>query len=266
MDQTNSLIVFWVALEIMLPTICLHAPPLTADVLHMLTQADPQDCFAAADAGASVPIHLIGDRTPIGDIAGLTGEQRRWLEAQRFNGAAKRHVLIPEADGSIAAVVLGSGNGTGDPCGPAGLLVGGLAGVLPPGTYHLAGQRSDLALAAMAWGLGSYRFRRYKTNGKTSEPGPRLRLDEALRETTLAAVEAVWFGRDLINTPAEDMSPEDLEGAARALAKRHGAEIRSIVGQNLLSENFPMIHAVGRASSRPPRLIDLTWDATTPPR
>ncbi len=226
----------------------------------MLTLADPQDLFATADAGPSVPIWLVGDRQPLQDIIGLSPEQHRWLDMQRFTGAAKKHVLIPASDGGLAAVVLGIGAGGGEPCGPAGLLLGGLAGVLPAGTYHLAGDRPDATLAATAWGLGGYRFRRYKTNGAASEPGARLRLASGPdRDTVLAVVEGVWFGRDLINTPAEDMSPEDLEAAARALAKRHGAALRSVVGDALLSERYPMIHAVGRASSRPPRLIDLTW-------
>ena len=229
----------------------------------MLTLADPKDLYAAADqpvpGGPSVPIHLVGDRAPMEALAHLAPEQRRWLETQRFNGAAKKHVLVPALDGSLAAVVLGIGGGAGDPCGPAGLLVGGLAASLPPGTYHLAGDRADCADAALAWGLGGYRFRRYKTSVGNGEPGARLRLDMAHRASTLAAVEAIWLGRDLINTPAEDMSPAELEAAARTLAERHGASVTSIVGDALLTENFPMIHAVGRASTRPPRLIDLTW-------
>ena len=225
----------------------------------MLTLADPQDVFAARADGPGVPIWLVSDRNPLEQVEGLTNEQRRWLEVQRFNGTAKRHVLVPGADGRIAAVVLGIGSGIGDPCGPAGLLVGGLAGTLPPGVYHIAGSRPDEAIAGVAWGLGGYRFRRYKTSGSSTEPGARLALAESLRARTLATVEAIWFGRDLINTPAEDMSPADLETAARALAKRHKASISSVIGEDLLQHNYPMIHAVGRASTRPPRLIDLTW-------
>ena len=75
----------------------------------------------------------------------------------------------------------------------------------------------------------------------------------------LAIVDAVWLGRDLINTPGSDMGPAELEAAVRALADRHGAKVEAIVGDDLLARNFPMIHAVGRASTRAPRLIDLTW-------
>jgi leucyl aminopeptidase len=234
----------------------------------MMTQADPLELFAAPDAGPSVPIRLVREGQAIEEIQGLTVEQRRFVTAQRFKGAVRRHMLLPAADGSIAAVLLGIGSGdsTGDPCGPAALLVGGLAPLLPPGTYNLDGDGADQLAAAIAWGLGGYRFRRYKTAPANGDPPARLRLDALHRMRALAAVEGVWLGRDLINTPAEDMSPEDLEGAARALAKRHGAGVSAIVGNNLLTENFPMIHAVGRASSRPPRLIDVTWGRPDAPK
>jgi leucyl aminopeptidase len=81
----------------------------------------------------------------------------------------------------------------------------------------------------------------------------------------LAAVEAVWEGRDLINTPASDMGPGELELAARALAERHGADVAVVEGEELLTRNFPLIHAVGRASTRAPRLIDLTWGRSKSP-
>jgi leucyl aminopeptidase len=233
----------------------------------MMTLADPKELYAGAEAGPGIPIWLIGERTPITDIPGLTAEQCRWLEVQRFNGAVRKHVLIPAADGGIAAVVLGIGSGTGDPCGPAGLLLGSLAPLLPPGTYRLAGERNDAALAAIAWGLGAYRFRRYKNNGRPGEPLPQLLVENAAaRRAAIAIAEGTWLGRDLINTPAEDMSPQDLEGAARALAKRHDASVSAIVGDALLTERFPMIHAVGRASSRPPRLIDLAWGRPDAPK
>ena len=138
------------------------------------------------------------------------------------------------------------------------LAVGLLPAVLPPGCYHLADDLAEPELAAVAWGLGAYRFRRYKSAGGDdvaqlkAPPG----VDHA---SALAQVEAVWLGRDLINTPASDMGPQELEDAARQLAKTHGADVSSIVGDELLAKNFPLIHAVGRASPRAPRLIDLTW-------
>ena len=135
---------------------------------------------------------------------------------------------------------------------------GALPTLLPPGVYHLAVPTEDAELATVAWGLGAYRFRRYKAPASGVEDVARLRPPEGVGNAT-AIIEGVWIGRDLINTPASDLGPQELEDAARALAALHGAQVSSIVGDDLLKSNFPMIHAVGRASDRAPRLIDLTW-------
>ena len=151
-----------------------------------------------------------------------------------------------------------SGGGTGEPCGPAELLLGELPRHLPAGLYHLAGNWGDTALASVAWGLGAYKFRAYKSNAAQGQAqlviGANIDADSIRR-----AVAAVWFGRDLINTPSNDMGPDELEAAARLIADRHGATSAVTRGDALLEQNFPMIHAVGRASSRAPRLIDIHW-------
>ena len=190
---------------------------------------------------------------------GLTEGQRAWLEAQGFKGAARKHVLLPGPDGALAGAVLGLGEErSGDPMDKPELAVGLLPGLLPPGCYHLADDLAEPELAAVAWGLGAYRFRRYKSAG--GDEAAQLKVPRGVDPASaLAQVEAVWLGRDLINTPASDMGPQELEDAARQLAKMHGADVSSIVGDELLAKNFPMIHAVGRASPRAPRLIDLTW-------
>ena len=211
---------------------------------------------------APTPVWLAGEGQLPAEVT-ANPAHARWLESQRFNGAARRHALLPAADGSIAGVVLGTGNGaSGDPCGPSDLLVGQLAASLPPGNYALAKPNGSGELSAIAWGLGAYRYRRYRKSN--SDPAPTLAMPEgADADIVRATVEAVWFGRDLINTPASDMGPEELEAAARALAARHGARITSVIGDELLSANLPMIHAVGRASPRAPRLIDLRWQSPT---
>jgi leucyl aminopeptidase len=125
--------------------------------------------------------------------------------------------------------------------------------------YRLAGTLATPELAAVAWGLGSYRFNRYKS-GNTAAPYARLHLPAAIDgKRVKSIVEGVHLGRDLINMPSSDMGPAELEAAARALAARHGAEISSIVGNDLLQQRHGMIHAVGRASTRAPRLVDLNW-------
>ena len=124
---------------------------------------------------------------------------------------------------------------------------------------------ADPELATLGFLAGSYRFTRYKSadGGKTT----RLVLpDGASKEQVLALAEALYVGRDLINTPANDLGPADLETAARELATAFDASIKVTEGSGLLSDNFPMIHAVGRASDRAPRLIDLRWGAEHAPK
>lgn len=224
------------------------------------------ETFAVGASEASdIPIRFIGSN----DVAtsdAFDAAQRAWLAAQNFSGAAKRSVLVPNAEGEIASVVFGTGNGwQGEPSGPSELLAGLLSSGLPAGTYRIASDLARPDLAALAWALGGYSFSRYRkkdTNGARAK----LRLDAEGAGRIINTAEAVWLGRDLINTPASDMAPSDLEAAARALADRHGADISVIVGDDLLAKNFPLIHAVGRASPRQPRLIDMTWGPAGAPK
>jgi leucyl aminopeptidase len=220
----------------------------------------PADLFVAHDsAEASIPIRLIAETRPLAEHPGLSDADKRWLEAVRFTGAAKRQALIPGAGPGPAAAALGQGNGAaGDPSGPSELLIGQLASTLPPGVYHLGDSATEPHLAAVAWGLGAYRFRRYKT--QNGERPPTLKLPQGVdRDAVLNEVAAVWAGRDLINTPASDLGPAELEAAVRDVAKLFGASVTTIVGDDLLTQGFRMIHAVGRANPRAPRLIDLKW-------
>ena len=215
--------------------------------------------YAAAES-AGAPIRLVTTGT-MGEL-GLSPSEQRWIDTIGFKGAAKSQALVPGADGALASVLLGAGHGeAGEPCGPSDLLLGQIAGTLPVGSYTLGSGFSRPDLAALAWGLGAYRYRRYKS----SQPGAaasvaQLALPAGVdRAALINSVEAVWLGRDLINTPASDLGPAEVEAAVRAVAGRHGAAVRAVVGEDLLTQNFPMIHAVGRASPRPPRLIELTW-------
>ncbi len=199
-------------------------------------------------------------------LPGLSESHRAWLDITGFKGAARRHLLLPDATGVLLGVVLGLGEPQDlSPSEPPSTLLGHLPPLLPPGDYALAGRIEDAELAAVSWALGAYRFRRYKASA--GEPSPRLALPDGVsRKRVVAALEAMTLGRDLINTPANDMGPAELEAAARAVAARHGATARSIVGDDLLSGNFPLIHAVGRASPRAPRLIEFTAGRADAPK
>ena len=144
--------------------------------------------------------------------------------------------------------------------------VGALATCLPAGTWKLSGTVSlSPTDAAVAIGLGSWRFERYKA--KKGKAGPKIVWPQgADRVRATAIVEAISLARDLITTPSSDMGPADLAAAAQALAKQHKAKIVVIVGDELLKKNYPMVHAVGRASARAPRLIDLTWGKESDPK
>jgi leucyl aminopeptidase len=202
------------------------------------------------------------------DEAAIDAAQRAWLASQKFSGGAKKLVQVPGKDGNVAGVALGLGDGaSGEPSGPSALLTGLLPQSLPAATYSLNDVSDAATLSAIAWGLGSYKYRRYRSLGDNSAERPRLRMPPAAdAAAVINTIEAVWFGRDLINTPASDMGPADLEEAARALASRHGATVNVISGYELLRQNFPMIHAVGRASPRAPRLIDMTWGPSDAPK
>ncbi|MFT3733382.1 MAG: leucyl aminopeptidase family protein [Hyphomicrobium sp.] len=217
------------------------------------------ETFALGASEASdIPILFMGSNKP-DDAAKLDAAQQSWLAAQSFSGTAKRSVLIPDSKGKLASVAFGVGSGQqGEPSGPSELLTGLLSSSLPAGTYRIASELQHTDLAAIAWALGGYTFSRYR-HKEGGAARAKLRLADEGGKRIVNTAEAIWFGRDLINTPASDMAPADLEAAAQLLAERHGAEISVVVGDDLLAKNFPLIHAVGRASPRKPRLIDMTW-------
>lgn len=221
----------------------------------------PTDVLAPHDtAEPSTPIWLVSDAEPVPHIGALDATAKAWLEAARFTSAAKKQSVFPGPTGTLGGVALGQGNGkAGDPSGPSELLVGQLASTLPAGLYHFAREPEHAALACVAWGLGAYRFRRYKTAPAGFTP-PRLKVPASVDYRSIVdQVSAVWNGRDLINTPASDLGPAEIEAAARSLAATYGASVEATIGDDLLAKGFRMIHAVGRAHPRAPRLIDLRW-------
>ncbi|MBY0256450.1 MAG: leucyl aminopeptidase family protein [Methylobacterium sp.] len=144
------------------------------------------------------------------------------------------------------------------------MLAGKLPGALPPGTYRFAeADGFDAAAATLAWLLGSYRFRRYRDAGPER---PALVAPEGVDGEALWRIAtAVANGRDLINTPANDLGPAEIEAAVRAVAERHGATVSVVSGADL-ARDFPLVHTVGSSSPRAPCLIDLTWGPTDAPR
>ena len=217
----------------------------------------------APPSAATIPIWFVTDATWPALRQALDASAKGFADASGFEPKAAQCLLLPgaPASGGLSGVLFGL-----EPAGKPrdGFLAGRLPALLPAGTYRFGNAPPDARLAALAFALGSYRFERYR---KQDAKQIRLALPEGLDGAELSRiVEAVFLARDLVNTPANDLGPEELEAAARALAARHGAKLRSIVGEALLAENFPLIHAVGRASARAPRLIDLTWGEPAAPK
>jgi leucyl aminopeptidase len=218
------------------------------------------DLLLPADTDA-IPIRLIAQEN--GALPGLSSAERAWVEAQGWTAKQGTVLLLPNRQGGVGGVLLGTGGNDWAMQSP--LLLGVLPAALPPGDYRFVSPLPDPELAAVAFLAGSYRFIRYKTaNGQ--KPKRLVLPEDADREEVLALAEALYFGRDLINTPANDLGPAELEAAARELANAFSGSVKVTEGSGLLSDNFPMIHAVGRASDRPPRLIDLRWGSEHAPK
>ena len=217
--------------------------------------------FEPGATEAPLPITFVTAMTWSAIREQLPSHERAFAEASDFEPKPGRSCLLPNADGSAAGVLFGLAEENDAKADP--FVVGQLPDVLPAGAYRFANPPHDPWLAAMAFALAQYRFERYRSaNGKTAT----LEVPDGVDGADLSRiVEGVFLARDLINIPANDMGPDGLEAAARNLAGRHGAAIRVVVGDDLVRGNFPLIHAVGRAAVRPPRLIDLTFgDANAP--
>src|SRR4051794_12113739 len=197
------------------------------------------------------------------DVRGrLDPRTRAFAEAAGFEPRSGRHLLLPGPDGSLAGVLFAIENPNDTSADP--FRAGALPTLLPARTYRFAEAPPDARLAALAFALGTYRFGRYR---KSDESIARLELPAGVDGDEVTRIaEGVFLARDLINTPANDMGPAELEDAARTVAARHGASFSAIVGDDLLKQNFPLIHAVGRAADRAPRLIDMIWGDPSHPK
>ncbi len=215
----------------------------------------------ATDPGDALPLHVIDANQLEGWLEGRPEPLRAWVRANGFAAALGKVLLVPGADGAPEMALAGYGNADARARGRFHLAAA--ASALPTGTYRLEGlDPAVVEEEALGWLLAGYAFDRYhEQKGATARlvapPGV-----DAARLEVIAAGEALT--RDLINTPANDMGPDTLEAACNDLAAQHGADIVVTAGDDLLAQNLPLIHAVGRASNRAPRLIDMTWGTRGP--
>ena len=217
-------------------------------------------CFIQPDAhdasSAPIPIHCVLSDQYQAHIDHAAAPHRQWAHRHDFQARAGEVLIFPSQGGEIDQVWVGV-----DPEHPPVWALAGLPSKLPKGQYVLATQGSKgwpehfRSLATIGFGLGAYRFDRYKRQPASSV---QLVLEDQDPQELMALVEASHLARDIVNTPTNDMGPEALANTARAIAKTHGADCQVIVGDEL-ERSFPAIHAVGRASAEPPRLITFKW-------
>ncbi|MFL6790970.1 MAG: leucyl aminopeptidase family protein [Bradyrhizobium sp.] len=221
-----------------------------------------QSVFETAPTASVIPITFVTKATWEAAGKELPREARRFASANDFTGKPGKCLTLPSADGGIAQVLFGledEASKSRDLFRP-----GALPGLLPPGVYRFANAPHDVRLAALAFALGSYRFGRYR---KADRPDVRLVPPDGIDAADIMRmVQAAHLARDLINTPSNDMGPAELAQAAQQLAARFGARFNCIVGDELTDRNFPLIHAVGMASTRAPRLIDFSWGDPSHPK
>ncbi len=207
-------------------------------------------------ADHALPLHAITASGFAAWSALQSAPLQAWLKAQGFTAAAGTVALLPGSEG-LAGAVLGIGDAN-DPFAYAHAPY-----ALPAGDWHMADTLDASATAALqlGWGLGSYRFTRYRDAARAP-----ARLAMQIDDDIAAQIAACFRTRDLINTPTEHMGPDEMEAVVREIATTHGADLDVLIGDDLLTHNFPAIHAVGRASHRAPRLIVLRWGNAAHPQ
>ncbi len=206
----------------------------------------------------AVAIHLVNKDGFEAFAKGLTAGQRAALVAQKFEGGGYQFAIVPQGDSFFVV------SGVANPESLSSWCLAKLAEELPEGTYRLAA--GDPGPAMFGWVTGQYRFTRYKSEDKSQ--GPRILLTGQVGQIGgyVAEAQAECLIRDLVNAPPEDMGPAALEAECEKLAKAHKAELTVVRGDSL-EQDYPMIHAVGRAAARhhAPRLMHLTWGNPTHP-
>ena len=214
-----------------------------------------------ADAADAAPVLVLDKPGLQGWLESAGPAARNWVAANGFEAEPGSALVLPDGEGRAARVLAGA-EGPGDMW-----AYGGLPQRLRSGAFRIENELDapDATRAAVAWGLGCYAFDAYSDSKRRSHASL-VWPANADRNAALATVEAQSLVRDLINTPANDMGPERLETAVRELGNCHGAVVSSTVGDDLLAENYPTVHAVGRAAAAAPRLIDLTWGGEGRPK
>lgn len=220
-------------------------------------------------SSSAIPLYLIQEDQYEAWRNQQAGNVRNWLAVQGFHGERNKLVLAPDAHGRMTLAVCG----LGAPAGKEGInmwLGALLADRLPEGMYRIASvlHAAEMMQFALGWEYGQYRFDRYK------KPDPKnherkhkvLMVDQSILNAVQPLNNACTLARDLVNTPASDLSSRALAQAVVDVAKAFNATVRRYTGDELLQANFPAVHAVGRAAAVAPELVDFEWGDEKNPR
>ena len=220
-----------------------------------------EELFFVDKGRVACPIYLVTREGLAQWCEQYAGRQAQWVQQNGFVAERGSVLMVPDKSGHVEAVLVGQGKSVDY------WSLGNLVEKLPEGIYRLANPPETKAfqIAALAWGLGRYRFDKYKKS-PTERSYPALVVPKDFPLARLCAqIEGVFLARDLINTPANDMGPEALEAAGRDLADKFKAEFKCVIGDDLLAQDYPLIHAVGRAAPQAPRFFEINWgDAAHP--
>jgi len=219
------------------------------------------------DRGQRANALYLVDKAGLDGLLGGLGEgQRAALAAQKFEAGAGEVAIVPDGNGWFAIGGVESRASLRTWC------LARLAETLPGGTYRVLAHGGQppvprLAAALIGWVAAHYRFDRYRSDAANAEPRVLVTAEAGAIEPALAEAAGIALVRDLVNTPAEDMGPAQLEAEVRAVARKFGAELHVVTGDTL-ERDYPMVHAVGRAASRhhAPRLIECEWGDPRHPR
>lgn len=217
--------------------------------------------FAARATKTTIPVHAMQPASAKKWLAKQSAATRAWADSNDFKAYPGRSLLVPGSNGKLASVLFVLDRDRTSP-----LLAARLPGRLPKGRYEIKGvKKGSLADAlALGWALAEYRYTKYKKSGR---PDRRLVWPKAANKARVTRLaEATFLIRNMITTPANDMGPAQIESTMKRIAKKHQARVTVVRGDALLQKNWPAVHAVGRAASEAPRLIDLKWGRAKDPK
>ena len=220
---------------------------------------DPRNHFVLDSDTTSLPLRPLTSEEFPAWRESASAQARQWVDAQGFEAKPATLCILPDDQGKVAGALIGRDAGDYTYC------LGAASAALTAGHWHLDCQwnRANRSEALLGFALGAYQFDRYR---KGDEPRARVRLtDDDDGQTIIDSARAIYLVRDLINTPAADMMPDELERVATELGQQFAADVTAIIGDDLLKVGYPAIHAVGRASAVAPRLIDLQWGEPNAP-